>query len=116
MFGKDKESKEFFEVFKKPGKQEGTRYNSKEEFQRKQETPTVIPKPVPERNSEDTDEDRKTEKMGWITNTQRRDRVQTDDKKSRKLFFNEVVLKQETVIFAALGAVFFIISLLFCGL
>ena len=41
MFGKDKESKEFFEVFKKPGKQEGASYSIKE-FQRKQENPTVI--------------------------------------------------------------------------
>ncbi len=95
MFGKDKESKEFFEVFKKPGKQEGTSYSSKE-FQRKQESPTVIPTPVPERNPENTDEDRKTDKLSWITDTQSRGSVQTqtDDKKSRKLFFNEVVLKQ----------------------
>ncbi len=114
MFGKDKESKEFFEVFKKPGKQEGTRYTSKVS-QRKQENPTVFPKPVPERNLEDTDDDRKTDKLGWITDTQSRDRVQTDDKKFRKLFFNEVILKQETVIFAALGAVFLSLACFFVG-
>lgn len=114
MFGKDKESKEFFEVFKKPGKQEGTRYNSKE-FQRKQENPTVIPKPVPEINLEDTDDDKKTEKLGWIMDTQSRDSFQTDDKKFRKLFLNEVVLKQETVIFSALGAVFLSLACFFVG-
>jgi hypothetical protein len=114
MFGKDKESKEFFEVFKKPEKQEGTRYDSKV-FQKKQENPTVFPKPVPERNPEDTDDDRKTEKLGWIMDTQSRDRVQTDDKKPRKLFLNEVVLKQETVIFGALGAVFLSLACFFVG-
>ncbi len=114
MFGKDKESKEFFEVFKKPGKQEGTSYSSKE-FQRKQESPTVIPKPVPERNLENTYDDGKTDKLGWITDTQSRDRVKTDDKKFRKLFLNEVILKQETVIFAALGAVFLSLACFFVG-
>ncbi|MGR3301744.1 MAG: hypothetical protein ACUZ8I_04480 [Candidatus Scalindua sp.] len=114
MFGKDKESKEFFEVFKKPEKQEGIRYNSKV-FQRKQENPTVFPKPVPERNTEDTDDDIKTEKLGWITDTQSRDRFQTGDKKFRKLFLNEVILKQETVIFAALGAVFLSLVCFFVG-
>ncbi len=114
MFGKDKESKEFFEVFKKPGKQEGTSYSSKE-FQRKQENPTVVPKPVPERNLEDTDDDRKKEKLGWIMDTQSKDQSQTVDKKSRKLFLNEVVLKQETVIFAALGAVFLSLACFFVG-
>ncbi|MFQ5662193.1 MAG: hypothetical protein ACE5F2_03015, partial [Candidatus Paceibacteria bacterium] len=114
MFGKDKESKEFFEVFKKPGKQEETRYTSKV-FQRKQENPTVIPKPVPERSQENTDDDKKTEKLGWIKDTQSGDRLQTDDKKFRKLFLNEVVLKQETVIFAALGAVFLSLACFFVG-
>lgn len=114
MFGKEKESKEFFEVFKKPEKQEGIRYNSKV-FQRKQENPTVFPKPVPEKNLENTDDDRKTDKLGWITDTQSRDRVQTGDKKLRKLFLNEVILKQETVIFAALGAVFLSLVCFFVG-
>ena len=117
MFGKDKESKEFFEVFKKPEeqeKQEGIRYNNKV-FQRKQENPTVFPKPVPERNTEDTDDDGKTEKLGWITDTQSKDRFQPDDKKFRKLFLNEVILKQETVIFAALGAVFLSLVCFFVG-
>ena len=114
MFGKDKESKEFFEVFKKPGKQEETIYKNKV-FQRKQENPSVIPKRVPERNLENTDADRKTEKLGWIMDTKSRDKFQTDDKKFRKLFLNEVVLKQETVIFGALGAVFLSLACFFMG-
>ncbi|MFQ5685700.1 MAG: hypothetical protein ACE5GV_03480 [Candidatus Scalindua sp.] len=114
MFGKDKESKEFFEVFKKPGKQEGTSYSSKE-FQRKQENPTVIPRPVPERNPEDTDDDIKEEKLGWIMDTQSKDKSQTVDKKPRKLFLNEIILKQETVIFGALGAVFLSLACFFVG-
>ena len=116
MFGKDKESKEFFEVFKKPGKPEGVSYSS-EEFQRKQENPTVLPKPVPERKPEDTDDNRKKEKLGWITDTKSNDQPQSQTvrKKPRKLFFNEVVLKQETVIFGALGAVFLSLVCFFVG-
>ncbi len=116
MFGKDKESKEFFEVFKKPEKQEGANYSIKE-FQKKQENPNVIPKPVPERKPEDTDDDRKKEKLDWITDTKSNDQPQSQTvrKKPRKLFFNEVILKQETVIFGALGAVFLSLVCFFVG-
>ena len=116
MFGKDKESKEFFEVFKKPEKQEGANYSIKE-FQKKQENPNIIPKPVPERKPEDTDGDRKKEKLDWIMDTKSNDQpqAQTVRKKPRKLFFNEVILKQETVIFGALGAVFLSLVCFFVG-
>jgi len=114
MFGKDKESKEFFEVFKTPEKREGANY-SIEEFQRKQENPNVIPTPVPERKPEDTDDDRKKDKLGWIMDTKSKDQSQTIDKKLRRLFLNEVILKQETVIFSALGAVFLSLVCFFVG-
>ena len=116
MFGKDKESKEFFEVFKKPEKQEGANYSIKE-FQKKQENPNVIPKPVSERKPKDTDGDRKKEKLDWITDTKSNDQPQSQTvrKKPRKLFFNEVILKQETVIFGALGAVFLSLVCFFVG-
>ena len=39
--------------------------------------------------------------------TQGLEKFQTGVKKIRKLFLNEVVLKQETLIFGALGAVFY---------
>ncbi len=114
MFWKDKEAKEFFEVFKKPKEHGGTDYSIKE-FQRKQENPTILPKPVPEREPEDADDDRKKEKLGWIIDTQSKGQSQTVRKKPRKLFFNEVVLKQETVIFGALGAVFLSLVCFFVG-
>ncbi|OHB51186.1 MAG: hypothetical protein A2106_06330 [Planctomycetes bacterium GWF2_40_8] len=124
MFGKEKESKEFFEVFRNQGKQEGTKYNSKI-FQRKQENPTVIPKLEPKKNQEITDEDKNTEQLGWIMNTQSEgkfqsgtqglEKFQTGVKKIRKLFLNEVVLKQETLIFGALGAVFLSLTCFFVG-
>ncbi len=116
MFGKDKEAKEFFEVFKKPKKQEGANYSIKE-FQKKQVNPNIIPKPVPERKPEDTDDDRKKEKMDWITDTKSNDQpqAQTVRKRPTKLFFNEVILKQETVIFGALGAVFLSLVCFFVG-
>lgn len=124
MFGKEKESKEFFEVFKKQGRQEGTKSNSRI-FQRKQENPTVIPKIDHKKNQEITDEDKNTEQLGWIMNTQSEgksqfgtqglEKFQTGVKKIRKLFLNEVVLKQETLIFGALGAVFLSLACFFVG-
>jgi hypothetical protein len=124
MFGKEKESKEFFEVFKKQGRQEGTEYNSKI-FQRKQENPTVLPKIDPKKNQEIIDEDKNTEQLGWIMDTQGEgksqsgtqglEKFQTGAKKIRKLFLNEVVLQQETLIFGALGAVFLSLACFFVG-
>ncbi len=124
MFGKDKEPKEFFEVFKKRQKQEETKYNSKV-FQKKQVNPTVIPKPDPKKTQEITDEDKNAEQLGWIMDTQSEEKFQsgtqglgkfqTGAKKIRKLFLNEVVLKQETLIFGALGAVFLSLTCFFVG-
>jgi hypothetical protein len=69
------------------------------------------------RKPEDTDDDRKKEKLGWIMDTKSNDQpqAQTVRKKPRKLFFNEVILKQETVIFGALGAVFLSLVCFFVG-
>ena len=119
MFGKDKESKEFFEVFKKPLDAE-MKCDSKV-LQRDEENPTVLPRPAQKKSEDDNvsdtpvEEDKNTDKMGWIKDTQREKEVQTGAKKPEKRFLNEVVIKQEALIFAALGAVFLSLACFFVG-
>ncbi len=126
MFGKDKESKEFFEVFKKPQEQGDVRCRS-EVLQEEQVTPTVLPRPNQKKIHEAADEDQNAKQLGWIkdtqiederksqSNTQDSQELQYDKKKPRRLFLNDVVVKQETLIFAALGAVFLSLACFFIG-
>jgi hypothetical protein len=125
MFGKEKESKEFFEVFKTPHDAED-KCDSKV-LQREQVNPTVFPKPGQKRSEENTvpdtirDENKETEQLGWIQDSRKDGDVSTDTRKPikpikpRKLFLNEVVIKQETLIFGALGAVFLSLACFFVG-
>ncbi len=118
MFGKEKESKEFFEVFKKPHDAE-IKYDSKA-LQREQVNPTVLPRPAQKKSQDIIDENKNTKQLGWIKDTQIKDtqrekEIQTDTKKPRKLFLNEVVIKQETLIFGALGAVFLSLACFYVG-
>ncbi|MBT3881300.1 MAG: hypothetical protein HON76_07690 [Candidatus Scalindua sp.] len=120
MFGKEKESKEFFEVFKKQHDEE-VKCDSKV-LERDLVNPTVLPRPDKKR-SQDISQDiivdnQKKSPLGWIKDTQREKEVkeaQADTKKPRKLFLNEVVIKQETLIFGALGAVFLSLACFFVG-
>ncbi len=127
MFGKDKESKEFFEVFKKKPQEQGeVKYNS-DILQKEQVNPTVLPRPNQKKSQETSDENQSSKLMGWIkdtqnedegisqTDTQHAEELQYDTKKPRRLFLNEVVVKQETLIFAALGAVFLSLACFFIG-
>jgi hypothetical protein len=122
MFGKEKESKEFFEVFKTPHDAED-KCDSKV-LQREQVNPTVFPRPGQKRSEENTvpdtirDENKETEQLGWIQDSRKDGDVSTDTIKPikpRKLFLNEVVIKQETLIFSALGAVFLSLACFFVG-
>ncbi len=138
MFGKEKESKEFFEVFKKQHDEE-VKCDSKV-LERDLVNPTVLPRPDKKRSkvlerdlvnpavlprsdkkrSQDISQDiivdnQKKSPLGWIKDTQREKEAQADTKKPRKLFLNEVVIKQETLIFGALGAVFLSLACFFVG-
>ncbi len=126
MFGKDKESKEFFEVFKKPHEHGKVKHNSSKVLQREQVNPTVLPRPSQKKNLEAADEIQNSKQMGWIKDTQHDEESQADTqsagnsqyettKKSRRLFLNDVVVKQETLIFGALGAVFLSLVCFFIG-
>ena len=119
MFGKEKESKEFFEVFKKPHNAED-RCDSKV-LQRDQVNPTVLPRQDHRKSENNTvpntliDENRETEQLGWIQDSRKEGEVPTDTVKTRKPSRNEVVIKQETLIFGALGAVFLSLACFFVG-
>ena len=113
MFGKEKESKEFFEVFKKPQDEE-VKCDSKA-LERDLVNPTVLPRPDKEKSQDIIVDNQNKSQLGWIKDTQREKEVQADTKKSRKLFLNEVVIKQETLIFGALGAVFLSLACFFVG-
>ena len=113
MFGKEKESKEFFEVFKKPHDAE-TKCDSKV-LERDLVNPTVLPRQDKKGSQDIIDENKNTKQLGWIKDTQINKEIQTDTKKPRKLFLNEVVIKQETLIFGALGAVFLSLACFFVG-
>ena len=120
MFGKEKESKEFFEVFKKQHDEE-VKCDSKV-LERDLVNPTVLPRPDKKR-SQDISQDiivdnQKKSPLGWIKDTQREKEVkeaQADTKKPRKLFLNEFVIKQNVDIWRVRRR-FFIISLFFCRL
>ncbi len=113
MSGKEKEAKEFIEVFKKPHEAE-IKHDSKV-LQREQVNPTVLPRPEQKESQDIIDENKNTKQLNWIKDTQIEKEIQTETKKSRKLFLNEVVIKQETLIFGALGAVFLSLACFYVG-
>lgn len=122
MFGKDKESKEFFEVFKRPQELDETKYNSKI-VRKEQVNPTVLPRSDKKESKEKAVVS--PDQLGWIKDTKGEEEPLPDDHgmerfqsgpgKVRKFFLNEVVLKQETLIFGALGAVFLSLACFFVG-
>ncbi|KHE93205.1 MAG: hypothetical protein K8F52_11855 [Candidatus Scalindua rubra] len=119
MFGKEKESKEFFEVFKKPQNAED-RCDSKV-LQRDQVNPTVLPRPDHRKSENNTvpgthvNENRETERLGWIRDSRKEGEVPAETIKTRRPSRNEIVIKQETLIFGALGAVFLSLACFFVG-
>ncbi|ODS33006.1 MAG: hypothetical protein SCARUB_01883 [Candidatus Scalindua rubra] len=114
MFKKDKESKEFFEVFKKPQEQQEIKYES-ETLQKEQKNPSVIPQIHLKSSKKTVDYEKNKEELGWIKDTRSEKMSQSGTKKTRKMFLNEVIIKQETLIFSALGAVFLSLACFFVG-
>ncbi len=114
MFGKEKESKEFFEVFQKPHEEE-SKYDTSKVRQREKVNPTVIPRPDQSRNQYIIDEDKNAKQMGWIKDTQAEQETQSDTRKPGKPSRNDVVVRQETLIFGALGAVFLSLACFYAG-
>lgn len=127
MTGKDKEPKEFFEVFKKSHEQKEVKYHSNI-IQKKLSNPSVFPTVNVKkynRKPETISKEQNGKPLDWIKDTRTEDTItedagiedviQPDKKNNRKLFLNEVVLKQETLIFGAIGAVFLSLACFFAG-
>ena len=126
--GKTKSQKNFLKFSKKKPQEQGKVKYSSKVLQSEQVNPTVLPRPKQNKSQEATDENQNTKQMDWIKDTQSEDegKFQTDTKqaeefqhdttkKLRRLFLNEVVVKQETLIFCALGAVFLSLACFFIG-
>ncbi len=124
MFGKEKEQKEFFEVFKKPHDAED-KCDSKV-LQRDHVVPTVLPRPDTRTSEPDivksetvpetlVDENREKEQLGWIQDSRKEGEVPTGTVITKEPSHNEVLIKQETLIFGALGAVFLSLACFFIG-
>ncbi len=114
MFKKEKDTKEFFEVFKKPQKQGEVKYKSGV-FQREQKNPNVIPQLIPKKSKTSVDDDKEKEQLNWIKDTKSDETFQSRTQKFRKLLLNEITIKHETLILCALGAVFLSLACFFTG-
>jgi hypothetical protein len=119
MLKKDRDSKEFFEVFKKPKDQHKMRYKGKV-FGEGQKNPSVIPPPSQKKSKVRADDDKgdvekDPEQLHWIKDTKTSETLKSRVQKYRKLFLNELTLKHETLILCALGAVFLASACFFTG-
>ena len=117
MTKKEKETKEFFEVFKMPDNQKEIKQRDGL-YQRSQTNPSFIPRPRPEvsrESVESVEDDKKKGQLNWIKDTKNEESLQPDKKKNRRAFLNEVVIKQEVLILSALGAVFLSLACFFTG-
>ncbi|GJQ58502.1 MAG: hypothetical protein D8M57_08830 [Candidatus Scalindua sp. AMX11] len=119
MFKKDKDSKEFFEVFKKPKDLYNVKYRRGVPGA-EQKNPSVIPPPTPKKNKVSVDEEKREaeteqEQLHWIKDTKTGETFKSRAQKYRKLLLNELTLKHETLILCALGAVFLAFACFFTG-
>lgn len=119
MFKKDKDSKEFFEVFKKPKEQQKMKFKGRV-LGAEQKNPSVIPLLTQKKNKHSAEEEKKKvdqeeEQLHWIKDTKTSETLKSRAQKYRKLLLNELTLKHETLILCALGAVFLAFACFFTG-
>jgi hypothetical protein len=100
MSKKEKESKAFFEIFRKPHEQTKQIGFSKQSLGMHQQH---------------TGDNRKREHLGWIKNTIGGEAFQSGAEKVKNTFLNKVTIKQETLILGALCAVFLSLACFFTG-
>ena len=98
MFKKERDSKQFFEIFKHgQPKQIGFSKQSLERHQRNK------------------GKDKKREQLSWIKDTITTETFQSGTQKVKNAFLNKVAIKQETLILGALCAVFLSLACFFAG-
>ncbi len=100
MSKKERNSKQFFEIFKKPYEQTKQTGFSKQSLGSHQ-------KP--------TGEDKKKEQLSWIKDTITTETFQSGAQRVRNAFLNKVAIKPETLILGALCAVFLSLACFFAG-
>ncbi|MDR4498008.1 MAG: hypothetical protein MRK02_08850 [Candidatus Scalindua sp.] len=124
MSKKDKDSKEFFEVFRNPKDQKEIKFKSGV-FGGDQKNPSVIPSLIPKKSkvseekvsvdNENIADEKEKEQLHWIKDTKSSETLKSRAQKYRKLLLNELTLKHETLILCALGAVFLSLACFFTG-
>jgi hypothetical protein len=98
MSKKERDSKQFFEIFKHgQPKQIG------------------ISKQNSERHQKNKGKDKKREQLSWIKDTITTETFQSGTQKVKNAFLNKVAIKQETLILGALCAVFLSLACFFAG-
>jgi len=98
MSKKERDSKQFFEIFKHG-----------------QTRQIGISKQNLERHQKNKGEDRKREQLSWIKDTITTETFQSGTQKVKNAFLNKVAIKQETLILGALCAVFLSLACFFAG-
>jgi hypothetical protein len=100
MSKKERNSKQFFEIFKKPYEQTKQTGFSKQNL---------------ERHQKNKGEDKKREQLSWIKDTITTETFQSGAQRVKNAFLNKVAIKQETLILGALCAVFLSLACFFAG-
>lgn len=109
---KEKDTKEFFEVFKQPKEQRSVKYS---EIRRPQARPGVYPGSDSKVIENDTGGVKEKGPLGWIRDTKDKGPAGSYAQSARKLFLNTITVKQETLILVGLGATFLALVCFFTG-
>ena len=112
MTRKERETKEFFEVFKQPREQRSVKYS---EIRKPQIRPNVHPKPDSKVSENDIGEVKEKGPLGWIRDTKDKGPSESYTQSAKKLFLNTITVKQETLILVGLGATFLALVCFFTG-
>jgi hypothetical protein len=99
MFKKERDSKQFFEIFKPHGKTKQVGFSIQNS----------------ERHQKNKGKDKKREQLSWIKDTITTETFQSGTQKVKNAFLNKVAIKQETLILGALCAVFLSLACFFAG-
>lgn len=116
MFKKERESKEFFEVFKQPKeiKESKPSIRSPRSMQTNPTT-TIFSKPGAAKKKAVVAKEEEKGPLGWIKETKSEEHIEPGTKKTGWASLKTVAIKQETLILVALGATFLSIACFFAG-
>lgn len=113
MFKKDRETKEFFEVFKQPKELKDPKYSSRR-FQSSQVT-SIFPKQGITRKKEVVSGGDEKSPLNWIKDTTSEEHSELETQSPGKAFLKTITIRPETLILVALGAAFLSAACYFTG-